>query len=670
MRSAIPCRVAATFAIAAAILAAQTTDGKSQVFTRATDIRALTAEQAKQGFPVHIRGVITDDVPSPDYFVQDDSAGIYVEGNKAFQHRLGDLVEVDGVTAPGRFAPVIHESSVHVIGPGELPEAKPYAFRDFASGQLDSQWMQVHGVVRRVWLDHASWHQLILALELASGGGQFLVRVPLPHERDMTDWIGRELSVRGVCGSLFNAQRQLVAILFYVPRLSFIQAAPLPPEVPINDLLRFSPYNRTRPRVRVRGVVAYQQLGRVVFIEGGDFGLRVFTDQTTQLQPGDVIDVSGVPAIGDSAPVLQEASFRSVNKSAPPFPRPFVFKPPLERFDASLVRVQATLLNAGPEQLVLQQAGNVFSATFDSDFGHQFMNVAPGTLLEITGICLVRRGGMWLAPESIQLLLRRPGDVRILRSPPWWTASALIWFLLAALGLLAAVLVWNFVLKKKLREQRDIVRQKLRSSTILEERNRIARELHDTLEQHLAGITMQLDLAAHCMRDAPNLAERAVDQARNMTRHSLLEARQSVWDLRCHLLENGDLSTALAETIKQWPGNEGPKIKLKVSGTPLRLPQRVEAHLLRIGQEAVTNALKHAHAEHVTVHVKYGPKTTRLEVDDDGYGFEPASAKPAMDGHFGLLDMRERAQSLGCDLRLTSVLGRGTHVEVEVPSQA
>ena len=102
-------------------------------------------------------------------------------------------------------------------------------------------------------------------------------------------------------------------------------------------------------------------------------------------------------------------------------------------------------------------------------------------------------------------------------------------------------MVWVVVLGRRLQEQMAVIRQKLRSSAVLEERNRIARELHDTLEQELAGITMQLDLAVDCFQQAPRIAQQALETARNMSRHSMVEARRSVWDLRCQLLEDGDL---------------------------------------------------------------------------------------------------------------------------------
>jgi signal transduction histidine kinase len=210
-----------------------------------------------------------------------------------------------------------------------------------------------------------------------------------------------------------------------------------------------------------------------------------------------------------------------------------------------------------------------------------------------------------------------------------------------------------------------IIRQKLRSGAVLEERSRIARELHDTLEQELAGITMQLDLASDCFDQVPRVAREAVETARRMSRHSMVEARRSVWDLRCHLLENGDLVSALTEIVKPLAPQDKVEMSVKISGTPVRLPAPVEMNLLRIGQEAVANAVKHGGSQHIAIELQYAPESVRLFVKDDGCGFAPEEALSA--GHFGLLDMRERAQSIGCHLQIESASGRGTRLTVQAP---
>jgi signal transduction histidine kinase len=176
---------------------------------------------------------------------------------------------------------------------------------------------------------------------------------------------------------------------------------------------------------------------------------------------------------------------------------------------------------------------------------------------------------------------------------------------------------------------------------------------------------MQLDLAVDCFQQAPPVARHALETARDMSRHSMVEARRSVWDLRCQLLENGDLVSALTQIVEPLVPREQTKVDFNIQGSPVRLPGPVEMNLLRIGQEAVANAVKHGHACRVSIELSYTPESVCLSVSDDGKGFPAGQASPA--GHFGLLDMRERAQSMDSHLVVESEPGHGARITVKIP---
>ncbi len=640
--------------------------------THADQVRRLSPEQASLGYPVLIRGVITMDAPAPDFFIQDATAGIYVEGSVSpkYLHLLSQFVEVEGVTGPGKFAPVIRETKFRVLGEGVLPKPQLFPFSELANGQQDSQWAQVRGIVRSAAVDRTSWREPALAMRIASEGGEFHVRVPIAHEQDFSSWVDSEVLIEGVCGSLYNTNRQLTGILFYVPRLSFIKVEAPASEVPLSALLRFSPAEGTRHRVRVRGVVGYQQLGKALFLQSQGKGLRVLAQQSTPLEIGDLVEVLGFPAMGDSAPMIEDAAFHRLGHENVQQPLKLDLAAPWEQFDGMVVTTDAKLLNrqAQPDGLRLMlQHGDMF---FDADVAagaaaERMLSIPLNSEVQLTGICLVRSGGLWQIPQSFRMLLRLPQDVVVLKTPSWWNTRHTLWVLGITGGVLLAVLVWVVVLGRRLHEQMAVIRQKRHSSAVLEERNRIARELHDTLEQELAGITMQLDLAVDCFQQAPGVAQHALETARNMSRHSMVEARRSVWDLRCQLLENGDLVTALTQIVEPLVPRERTKADFKIQGSPVRLPAPVEMNLLRIGQEAVANAVKHGRARHVSIELRFEPASVCLTVSDDGEGF--AAAQPSPTGHFGLLDMRERAQSMGSHLRVESESGHGTRIAVEVP---
>jgi ligand-binding sensor domain-containing protein/two-component sensor histidine kinase len=203
-----------------------------------------------------------------------------------------------------------------------------------------------------------------------------------------------------------------------------------------------------------------------------------------------------------------------------------------------------------------------------------------------------------------------------------------------------------------------------RFSAVLQERNRIAREIHDTLAHGFAGISMQLESVDETMATAPDLARVHLDNARRLARTSLAEARRSVMDLRSAALESGNLGTALAQAAQQI--STAVPIEVSTSGRPVPLPLTMENSLLQIGREAMTNAIKHAGARRVRVELAFQPQHVRLSVLDDGCGFDPLAARPA-EPRFGLATMRERAAQMGADLRIQSIPGQGTDVIITAP---
>jgi signal transduction histidine kinase/ligand-binding sensor domain-containing protein len=204
-------------------------------------------------------------------------------------------------------------------------------------------------------------------------------------------------------------------------------------------------------------------------------------------------------------------------------------------------------------------------------------------------------------------------------------------------------------------------------AAVLQERLRLAREIHDTLAQAFVGISAQLDALETCLPENLRPAHIYLDLARRMAQHSLTEARRSMMDLRSAALNNQDLSAALQSGARNWTEGSAVDVEVDVRGEVRTLPEDVEQNLLRIAQEAVTNALKHARPSKITVNLHCNGRNLTLRVSDNGCGFELEDAFAGMGGHFGLIGIRERAERIGGELRLESEPGRGTQVEVSLP---
>jgi len=211
---------------------------------------------------------------------------------------------------------------------------------------------------------------------------------------------------------------------------------------------------------------------------------------------------------------------------------------------------------------------------------------------------------------------------------------------------------------------RDISdRKRAEEASILEERNRIAREIHDTLAQALTGVIVHMEVAKVVVPE-DSKARNHLIQAHNLARDGLAEARRSVWALRPQVLEQGSLSQALESLVHGLTAGTPIKGECTIEETQYLLPSHVETNLLRIAQEAFVNALKHAHANVVQVELTFGSQTVSLCVRDNGQGFNPE--RQSRKG-FGLLGMHERIQSLGGQLTISSQPGQGTEVIAIVP---
>ena len=212
-----------------------------------------------------------------------------------------------------------------------------------------------------------------------------------------------------------------------------------------------------------------------------------------------------------------------------------------------------------------------------------------------------------------------------------------------------------------------VIELRARYSAVLGERNRIAIEIHDTLAQNLAGIGLQLDSITMLSTEVPKALRRHLDQACNLVSYSLSEARRAVGDLRSDELEERELAVALPQIAERLAAGAALAAHVQVVGTPRKLSSTTEKNLLRIFQEAMANAIKHAGARTIEIELRYDLDYLVLCIRDDGSGFDTERVIPLAVGHYGLTGMRERAERIGGKLTLKSKLGQGTELLVKVP---
>jgi signal transduction histidine kinase len=199
-------------------------------------------------------------------------------------------------------------------------------------------------------------------------------------------------------------------------------------------------------------------------------------------------------------------------------------------------------------------------------------------------------------------------------------------------------------------------------TAVQEERSRMAREIHDTLAQAFTGILLQLGAAERVLADDPGQGQAHLQKAGELAREGLAEARRSVQALRPQALETMDFPEVLSRMVQRLAADGTPRLQFRLRGAPRALPPDVADHLLRIGQEALTNALRHARASLIDVELTFAEAKVTLCVQDNGHGF--AVDCPERTGGYGLVGMRERADILGAELAVSSGPKQGTRVTV------
>jgi signal transduction histidine kinase len=681
----------------AAAVAADHSAAPLPLLTRIADIRGLSQDEGAKGYPVRIRGTVThfDEVQHITLIIHDGAFGQFVadpDPKKAATPgewnnlKFGDLVEIEGRTVRGGFAPNVEPSRVRRLGRGFIPPGRSVAYSAMLTGRYDCDYVAAIGVIQRAWLSSDPESHIMFADVAIEDGVVRAAFWDYSSAADLRRFIDARVQLQGNIGTIFGRTEQLRGVSLFAGRLKDVVVLEPPPDplsLPtrqIRQIFNYSSTGEVNRRIHVRGVVTARIAGapvvmndfttsatfryvvNVVYVKDETGGVRIETEQIPEVRPGDLVEAAGFPTVTSGRPLLRNAVFKVAGVGQEPAPlnvaKDNVLTPD---HDAELVRMDAQLLSvlAGPTErvLVLRVGDTVFDAGLDSlQADTADAGVRPGSLLSVTGVYSYQGG----PPPSFRLFLRSPGDVRVVKAAPWWTLRH-TGVMAAILGLAAMVgAFWMRAIARRKRQQYQAV---------LNERTRVARELHDTVEQGLAGIALQLEAVAGSFQSAPEAARQSLDVARQMLRYSLEETRRSVMDLRSQALESRDLAGALESLARQMTVNTRAQAHVRVTGAPRRLDAAEEHHLLRIGMEALTNALKHGGATRIDIELRFGPDGTNLIVSDNGQGLESPDRTTA-GAHFGLQGVRERVDKLGGLLNIDSTPGEGTRLAVSVPVRA
>lgn len=411
--------------------------------------------------------------------------------------------------------------------------------------------------------------------------------------------------------------------------------------------------------VTVRGVVVLST--PKLYIQDGTGGVAVEKIHGPPLKVGDEVEVRGDVTASGFHSELRRAEVRLLWEGEPPSPYSVTLNQAASgAYDSTFVEVEALLKEKGKGpgdtlRLTMEGRNQEFQAILNPGRSSALSGtLGPGSTLRLRGICSADPA-YTRNVDPFALLVRSVEDVQVVAGPPWWSWHFLLRVLVAALVL--ALVAYVLYLRAR----------NWRMGAVLEERGRMAHEIHDTLAQSFAGIGFQLQAIRKRLPSGDAALSEQVELACALVRHSHEETRRSIAVLRHEPATPMTLSENLRDCARRMVGNDtqrmagngGLSLDVQTKGQPCVLPLDVESALLRIGQEAMANAVSHSGASEVLVRVDYRRDGVALSVEDNGCGFNTSVASNG----FGLSGIRHRAAGIGAAIRIESVPGRGTWVE-------
>lgn len=675
-------RIAAVALIVSAGVAAA---DNRKVLTKASELHRLTPRESASWIPVKMRGIITyiRGVGS-DHVVQDDTGGVMIDWNQKPGSPIlgvGMEVEIEGHTNINPPTPRVTVNRLQILGEPGLPASRDCTLSEVLTEPLEASLVEFTGRVRSVRTESAATPTR-LALDFGPRSARVNVWISRWNEKDREQFKpGVQVRVRGVLLRWKTSNWLPYTTFVVVQEPGWLRILDVPPPVTSLPLISIPEAISSRHSsdpgvpVRVQGVITLHRPGEGFILQGDEATVWVHPSQATSFSPGDLVEAVGFAEPTGERKELEDAEVTLIRNAGLPepvllAPEDFKSAQPLW-MDGHFVRIQGT---------VQQSSVSLAGTTIWLDFGRQTLPLnlpaagkddppppPAGSVVEATGVLqahlnLLNRKIGW-GVSDYEMLLQGPASLKVIRPPSWWTQRRLLGALGVILALAGGSALWALSLRRRVAEKSAQLAREITArhdqEILAEERQRLARDLHDTIEQTLTGAALQLDAVEATAPLQPEGNSEPLVLARRLLDRSRDELRRAVWDLTPGLLEQSGLPAALQAMADEQSRDGELDIEIHCDPDAEALPDRLAAHLCRVVQEATSNAIRHGHAKHVVVDLKLAHPGVTLTIQDDGRGFNPATAPGITEGHFGVNGMKERMRRLGGDCEIHSRPGEG-----------
>lgn len=659
------------------------------VLTTAEQVHRLTREEATRATKALIHGVITCALPQYEaVVVQDSTRGVYVSDVGASLGEppgLGELVEIEGVTDPGEFAPHLRARRLKRLGIGALPQPVRASWDQLSNGSLDTQYVEIDGVVTAVRAN---------LVTLLTHGGRIQATLGGSSLGDLTQYENSIVRVRGCLFATWDASTHQVRVgEIRVFSASITVSEPAPADVfaiglkRASELLLFDPRASALRPVKVAGQIVQEREGEYYMMDGAN-GFRFILKEPAQFQISDLVEVVGFPSLTGPSPVLQEAVARKTGTAGLPAAKPLsaegLFR---AENDATRVSVQGVLvgLSAHGQTLEMQVGlrrflarvamSNSLASAQPSPPG--VLAVSPikvplGSQVELTGVYAGHGGNRTTGTEtdSFELLLNSASDLRVLARPPFWTLPRLMVLIGALIGVLAVALVWIRLLHHQVQARTAQLRDEMREReqaeqqhALAQERARIARDLHDDLGSSLTEISLLATTSPGLELPAEETSER-LGVIAGKSRSIIHTLDEIVWAVDPQRDTLASVARYLASYVEEYLVGLNVACRVQIPNTfpEEAVSGEVRHDLFLAVKEALNNAVRHGGATEIGFSVRLFNEGIEISIKDNGSGFDPLIRTQ---GH-GLANLRSRLEKLGGRCELVSSPGAGTTVSFQL----
>lgn len=634
---------------------------------------------------------------SGEIIVQDSACAIGINVPNPSSCSAGDIVRATGLTVHdltgGTYAHCLDlERLTH-----HLPPAPAEAdFSKLKNGTFDNRFVRVTGDVRDVAIDEIDPRCILVTLSHENEWARIAITVSEPSVRQsvkrLNALIGANISLTGLCTTQNTGFRRLFGRYIGVRDMHSLVVNREPPADPfdiplLSELKAHTPEEiSAQCRRRATGTVIAVYGGRRFLISDDDGAIHnIETGEPTLPAYGDRVEVAGVPETDLYRLNLSHAIYRQLPKGDAAYAQAntisslgnlFSDSSGRGRIDPShhgkVIRVSGSILDmssATPPKTIILKDGD-FSLTVDtSALAGDSMRLAVGYRIEVDGVCVVDIGNLnSLMPfqhaANLILVPRRTEDIRIVARPSWWTARRLVPVIGVLLAFLFAFLIWNRILTHVInRRNHQLFKEQITRATSalrLEERTRIAVELHDSLSQNLTGITFQINMADKLADSSQVKLKQRLSFALKTLQSCRNELRDCIHDLRSQALDRRDMNEAIRIALQ--PHLNDARLNLRFNVPRARISDNTTHTILRIIRELATNAISHGRATKIDIAGTIDGNRLMMSVRDNGVGFDPANRPGVRECHFGLQGIAERIQQFNGTMHIESARGSGTKV--------